>query len=163
MFQYYAANLPELPKFLQTHSVAHHIAQIEKFAILEFCFGKPKHYFLVMNREAWRAAVHALHCNAWASHCSGFSCCGTQAPGTWASVVAAQGLSSCSVQVVGLQGFSNCGLKALEHRLSSCGTWAQVLYGMWNHLGSGIKPVSSALAGGVQSIPPAKSHIFCLV
>ena len=46
---------------------------------------------------------------ARASHCSGFSCCGARALGTWASVVVARGLSSC-------------GSWALEHRLSSCGT-----------------------------------------
>ena len=33
-------------------------------------------------------------CSAQASHCSGFSCCETQALGTWASVVAALGLNS---------------------------------------------------------------------
>ena len=48
---------------------------------------------------------------AQASHCGGFSCCGTWALGAWASVVAAHGLSSC-------------GSWALEHRLSSCGAWA---------------------------------------
>ena len=37
----------------------------------------------------------------------GFSCCGARALGTWASVVVACELSSC-------------GLRALEHRLSSC-------------------------------------------
>ena len=30
-----------------------------------------------------------LQCKAPASHCGGFSCCRTQAPGTWASVVVA--------------------------------------------------------------------------
>ena len=49
-----------------------------------------------------------LRCCAWASHCSGFSCCGAWAVGSRASVVAARGLSSC-------------GLRALESRLSSCG------------------------------------------
>ena len=48
-------------------------------------------------------------CGAQASHCSGFSFCGAQVLGTWASVVAAHVLSSC--------GF------LLEHRLSSCGSW----------------------------------------
>ena len=43
--------------------------------------------------------------------CGGFSCCGARAVGMRASVVVAHGLSSC-------------GLRALEHRLSSCGTWA---------------------------------------
>ena len=40
------------------------------------------------------------------SRCKAFSSCGTQA-----SVVVAHGLSSC-------------GLRALERRLNSCGTWA---------------------------------------
>ena len=35
-----------------------------------------------------------LHWGTWASHCSGFSCCGTQALGTWASVVALQHVGS---------------------------------------------------------------------
>ena len=38
----------------------------------------------------------ALPYRARASHCSGFSCCGAQALGAWASVVVARGLS-CSV------------------------------------------------------------------
>ena len=33
-----------------------------------------------------------LRCSAWASHYSGFSCCGAWALGTWASVVVAHGL-----------------------------------------------------------------------
>ena len=58
-----------------------------------------------------RRAGATLHCSAWASHCSGFSCCGAQALGVWASVVVARRLSSC-------------GLRALERRLSSCGARA---------------------------------------
>ena len=50
-------------------------------------------------------------CGAWASHCGDFSCYRAQAPGAWASVVVAHGLSSCSSQ-------------ALEHRLRSCDTRA---------------------------------------
>ena len=42
---------------------------------------------------------------------SGFSCCRAWASGVRASIVAAHGLGSCDSQ-------------ALEHRLSSCGTWA---------------------------------------
>ena len=52
-----------------------------------------------------------FRCGAWASHCSGFSCGGARALVVWASVVVALELSSC-------------GLWALEHRLSSCGTRA---------------------------------------
>ena len=52
-----------------------------------------------------------LRCSAQASHCSGFSCCKAQALGTWASVIVARELSSCSSW-------------ALECRLSSCGSRA---------------------------------------
>ena len=38
-----------------------------------------------------------LHGGVRASHCGGFSCCGAQALGTWASVVVADGLSSCGM------------------------------------------------------------------
>ena len=57
------------------------------------------------------ARVATLCCGAWASHCGGFSRCGAWALGARASVVVARGLSSC-------------GLRALECRLSSCGTRA---------------------------------------
>ena len=49
--------------------------------------------------------------NVQASHCRGFSYCGAQTLGTWASVVATPGLSSCGAQSV-------------EHRLNSCGAQA---------------------------------------
>ena len=67
-----------------------------------------------------RCHAHAFSsCGEWgllfvavrASHCSGFSCCGARALGTRASVVAARRLSIC-------------GLRAVEHRLSSCGARA---------------------------------------
>ena len=52
----------------------------------------------------------------------------------WASVVVACELSSV-------------GSRALERRLNGFGTWAQLICGMWNLPGSGIEPVSAALAG----------------
>ena len=45
-------------------------------------------------------------------------------------------------------GFSSCGSRVLERRLSSCGAWAQLLYCMWDLPRPGIEPVSPALAGG---------------
>ena len=85
-----------------------------------------------------------LRCGARASHCSGFSCCRAWAPGARASVVVARGLSSC-------------GLQALEHKLSSCGTRAQLLRGMWDLPGPGLEPVSPALAGRfLTTAPPGK-------
>ena len=61
--------------------------------------------------SSWRWAGATLHCGVQTSHCSGFSCCGAWALGARASVVVAHMLHSC-------------GSRALERRLSSCGTWA---------------------------------------
>ena len=49
------------------------------------------------------------HCSAWASRCGGLSCCRAQALGSGALV---------SYRL------SSSGSRALEHGLSSCGTWA---------------------------------------
>ena len=55
-------------------------------------------------------------------------------------------------------GFCNCGTWALEHRLSSCGAWAQLLRSMWDLPRPGLKPMSPALAGGLPTtVPPGKS------
>ena len=65
------------------------------------------------------ASGATLRCSGQASPCGGFSCCGAQAPGMWASVVAACGLNSCgswalergSVVVVhGLNCSAACGI-----------------------------------------------------
>ena len=86
-----------------------------------------------------------LRCGARASHCGGFSYCGTWALAVWASVVVAHRLSSS-------------GLWALECRLSSCGTRAQLLCGMWDLPGPGLKPVSPALAGRFSTTAPTRLH-----
>ena len=39
---------------------------------------------------------------------------------------------SCGAQAVGQAGFSSCSLQALEHGPSSCGSWALLLFGMWD-------------------------------
>ena len=58
-------------------------------------------------------------------------------------------------------GFSSCGLRALEHRLSSCGAWDQLFHGMWDLPRPGIEPVSPALAGGfLTTAPPGKPSSF---
>ena len=68
-----------------------------------------------------------------------------QLQGEWASVVVVRGLSSCDSQ-------------ALELRLSSCDTWAQLLCGMWDLPRPGIEPVSPVLAGRfLTTAPPGKS------
>ena len=84
-------------------------------------------------------------CQAWASHCGGFSCCRARALGAWASVVVACGLSSC-------------GSRAPERRLSSCGARAQLLCSRWDLPRLGLEPVSTELAGGfLTTVPPGKS------
>ena len=117
-----------------------------------FIYFQPCWVFFVAARRVSLAAASrgaALCCGAEASHCSAFSCCGAQALGTWALVVAARRLSSC-------------GSWALECRLSSCGARAQLLRGMWALPGLGIEPMSHALAGGfLTTAPPGKSqHIL---
>ena len=92
------------------------------------------------------AAVSGGYSWLWCAGFSlgGFSCCGARALGVRASVVVALGLSSC-------------GSQALEHRLSSCGARAQLLHGMWDLPGLGLKPVSPALEGGfLTAVPPGK-------
>ena len=77
-----------------------------------FIFGCIRSLLLRMGFLQLQQTGATLRCGARASHCSGSSCCGARALGTWASVVVALGLSSC-------------GSRALERRLSSCGTRAQ--------------------------------------
>ena len=58
-------------------------------------------------------------------------------------------------------GFSSCGSEALEHRLSSCGAWAQLFCGMWDLPRPGLEPVSPALAGGfLTTETPEKSPLL---
>ena len=104
-----------------------------KESILLFIFGCVGSSLLHVGfLQLWRAGA-TLHCSVRASHCGGLSCCGAQALGAWASVVVA-------------------------HRLSGCGTWAQLLHGMWDLPRPGIEPVSPALAGGfLTTAPPGKS------
>lgn len=46
-------------------------------------------------------------------------------------------------------GLSSSSSRALEHRLSSCGSRTQLPLGMWNLPGPRIEPVSHTLAGGL--------------
>ena len=51
--------------------------------------------------------------------------------------------------------FSSCGSRALEHRLSSRSAQAQLLRGMWDLPGPGLKPMSPALAGRFLTTAPS--------
>ena len=79
------------------------------------------------------------------------------------SLVAEHGLQGTRASVVVAHGLSSCGLRGLERRLSSCGTWAQLLCGMWDLPSPGLEPVSAALAGRfLTTVPPGKSQYLVL-
>ena len=119
---------------------------------LFFCFNNFKNLFFWL---CWvfiatqtflylQQAGSTLHWIAQASYCSGLFYCGPQARGHWVSVVVAHGLNSCSSLV-------------LEHRLSSCGQWTELLRGIWDLPGSGIELESTALLGRFFTTePPGK-------
>ena len=47
------------------------------------------------------------------------------------------------------------------HRLSNCGSWAQLLRGMWDLPRPGLEPVSSAPAGRLPTTaPPGKPWVI---
>ena len=63
-----------------------------------------------------------------------------------------------------VHGLSTCGSWALEHRLSLCGAQALLLSGMWDLPGSGLEPVSPALAGGfLTTVSPGKPRMTALM
>ena len=101
-------------------------AQLHFFEKIYGCAGSS---LLHMSFLQLQQVMATLRYRAQASHCSGFFCCRAQTPGTQASLLAASGPRSC-------------GLWAFEHRLSGCGTWPQLLCGMWNCPRPGIKPTS---------------------
>ena len=57
------------------------------------------------------------------------------------------GFSCCGAGALEHVGFSSCGSQALEHWLSSSGARGELLCGTRDLPGSGVKPVSPALAG----------------
>ena len=65
--------------------------------------------------------------------------------------------------VIVTHGLSNYDSWALQHRLNSCGTRGQLLCGMWDPPGPGIKPVSPALVGELLTEPPEKPGVECLI
>ena len=64
-------------------------------------------------------------------------------------------LSSCGVLASHCRGFSYRGAWALEHRLNSHGTLAQLLHGMWDPPRSGVEPMSPASAGRFFTTEPS--------
>ena len=64
-----------------------------------------------------------------------------------ASLVADHRLQATQASVAAACGISSCVSWALEHGINSCGTWVQLLHGIWDPPESKIEPVSPALAG----------------
>ena len=92
-------------------------------------------------------------CSEWGL----LSGCSAQAPGC-------NGFPCGQAKAVGRVGCGSGGCRALEHRPNSCGARAYLVQGMWDLPGSGIKPMSPALAGGFFTTePPATLVLFvCL-
>ena len=52
-------------------------------------------------------------------------------------------------------GFRSRGSQAVEHSLSSCGSWALLPLGVWDLPGSGLKSMTPTLAGRVFTTEPS--------
>ena len=94
-------------------------------------------------------AAHGLSLVAASGGYSSLQCTGFSL--RWLLLLQSTGSRAC--------GLSSCGSWALERRLSSCGARAQLLRGMWNLPEPGLKPVSSALAGGFLTTAPPGKHL----
>ena len=87
---------------------------------------------------------------------SSLRCAGFSLP--WFLLLWSRALGARALVVVACS-FSSCGSRVLERRLSSCGTRAQLLHGMWDLPGPGLEPLSPVLAGGfLTTAPPGKSR-----
>ena len=107
-------------------------------------------------------AVLSLHC------CTGFSLVAASGGPSLVAVrrlliAVASPFSEHGLQ--GSTGFSSCGSWALEHKFSSCGPQALLLWGRWDLPGPGIKPMFPALTHGflITTEPPGKSCTFVCV
>ena len=79
----------------------------------------------------------------------------------------ARALSSCGKRgplFIAVHGpFTIAASLVAECRLSNCGSWAQLLRGMWDLPRPGLEPVSPALAGRFSTTaPPGKPNILYL-
>ena len=48
-------------------------------------------------------------------------------------------------------------------RLSNCGSWAQLLHGMWDPPRPGLEPLSPALAGRLSTTVPSGKPMFAII
>ena len=67
------------------------------------------------------------------------------------------------LQASGLRALRPLGSWALGQRLSSCGTWAQLLRSTRDPPGSGVEPVSPELAGGFLTLEPLGKPCYFII
>ena len=137
--------IPSMPTFWRVFIINGCWILSEPFLRLFGCFFKKWLIFvcdvssLLCVGFLWLQQVAAaLHWGAWASRCSGFSCCRTWAVGTLASVAAVHGLSHCSSWALvarRLSCFSACGI-FLDKGLNLCTLHWQADFKPLNHQGS---------------------------
>ena len=113
---------------------------------------------VTLHLENWLIAVYVLFkiygCAVSLLQCGVFSRCGE-----WGL------LSSCGARAFHHGGFPCCRAQALgQAGFSSHAPWALLLPGMWDLPGSGIEPVSPALAGGFFTAEsPGKPSCYLLI
>ena len=76
-----------------------------------------------------------------------------------AAFVAEHRLQGTRASVAVAHGLNSCNSPAREHRLSSWGTWAQLLHGMWDLQTPGIELVSPPLAGTFFTTEPLEKPL----
>ena len=82
-----------------------------------------------------------------------FSSCGKQGP----VFIAARGPLTTATSLVADH-------RLQTRRLSNCGSWAQLLCGMWDLPRPGLEPASPALAGRLSTTaPPGKPYIVVFI
>ena len=82
-----------------------------------------------------------------------FSSCGKRGP----LFIAVHGPLTIAASLVAEHGLQT-------RRLSSCGSRAQLLHGMWDLPRPGLEPVSPALAGRLSTTaPPGKPLCYCIL
>ena len=104
--------------------------------------------------SSYREQQLFANCSVWASHCGAFSCCTAQALGH-------TGFSSCSAWA---QYCSSLGSRATMYSwFNSCGAQTLLLHGMWDLLGPGIEPVSSAKTGDSLPLSHRRIHFLKII
>ena len=119
-----------------------------------FMFGYSGSWLLCAGFLQLQQAGPALDCDAWASHCSGFSYCRAWALSSWASVVVARGFQREGLVLVvcGVSCSAACGI-FLDQGLNLCSLhWQADSYPLYNQ-GS---PCNFFVMGSLSLLP----HLF---